>query len=582
MQDEKNLNIYDLMQASATFLNYLTDNNFDRIDASFLDKYPKGVYVKMLVTQSALLLALFKESIVTKDEDNKLSLNIFQHAFDKLMTNLYYEDGEEYKIGSLTYNSKLEVLDALRNKLLHGDYVIDTDDNTILLNHRGLKGSITVDALVESCSLLCGSHVCNLDKPNTRIMVFKNENIFDRVTDISKKTQLKSFMREVQVVKIIDKPKEGFVRTPAYVTVMNSFFLTFKNVVKFMELFRMSKVCEIVKEQHKKYFDLAHIDCNIVITPVADLPEYSKVAQYFVDNREYLDSLSIEDKRKKLVRYASNVIHANYMNYAIMMTSLTNNIRFLSAYINGEDLSKVEYMVDTSETYEDDMSIAALFNHFYCTYHYGLDEIYSNGVGTSLRGIAEGKYLDYSKLQLDDFYDPSMTIDNGFNDFDNQLERLEKGIDAYVTRKDGAEAGYKAYLEHVETPDSQRVNRLMSNLDLRINEYNKEKETIDKAKEFMDSKYDLYVRNYNIIAHIRNAFAHGNVRIMNHISGDTLNDRVILIEDNYEGKCTYRLVITYKEFRKLFSNYNTDIVYKFVSDKAMGAAINKGLVKKPE
>ena len=140
----------------------------------------------------------------------------------------------------------------------------------------------------------------------------------------------------------------------------------------------------------------------------------------------------------------------------------------------------------------------------------------------------------------------------------------------------------KIDLEHVETPDSQRVNRLMSNLDLRINEYNKEKETIDKAKEFMDSKYDLYVRNYNIIAHIRNAFAHGNVRIMNHISGDTLNDRVILIEDNYEGKCTYRLVITYKKFRKLFSNYNTDIVYKFVSDKAMGAAINKGLVKKPE
>lgn len=566
MQDEKILTIYDLFQASSAFLSFLIDNKFDRTDASFLDKYPKGVYVKMLVTQSALLLGIFKEKIITKDGDN-LKLNIFQNAFDKLMTDLYYEDGEEYKIGSLTYSSKLEVLDALRNKLLHGDYVIDTDDNTILLNHRGLKGSITVDALVESCSLLCGVHACNLDKQNTRTMLFKNENVFDRFTDITKKTQLKSFMREVQVIKVTDKPKDGYTRKPVYVTIMNQFFGTLKSVVHFMELLRLTKICEIVKNQYKPFFEMAHIDCNIVVTTMADLPEYSDVAKYFSNNREYLDSLSIADKRKKLVRYASNAIHAKYMDYGIMMTALMNNIRFLSSYINNEDLSQVQYMVDTSETYVDDMSIAALFNHFYCTYHYGLDEIYSNGVGTSLRGIAEGKYLDYSKLQLDGFYDPSMTIDNGFNDFANQLERLENGIELYERRKDGAETGYKAYLSHAVTIDTERVQRLLSNLDVRIKEYNQEKDTIDKAKSFMNNRYNEYVRNYNIIAHIRNAFAHGNVKISSHTEGDTLLDRKIVIEDLYNGESTYKVVVTYKEFFKLFSNYNTDILFGFVDER---------------
>lgn len=571
MQDEKILTIYDLFQASGAFLSFLIDNKFDRTDATFLDKYPKGVYVKMLVTQSALLLGLFKEKIITKDGDN-FKLNIFQFAFDKLMTNLYYEDGEEYKIGSLTYNSKLEVLDALRNKLLHGDYVIDTDDNTILLNHRGLKGSITVDALVESCSLLCGSHACNLDKPNTRTMVFKNENIFDKFTDISKKTQLKSFMREVQVIKVTDKPKEGYTRNPVYVTVMNQFFGTLKNVVKFMELLRLTKICEITKEQFIPYFQAANIDCNIYVTTMADLPEYSEVSKYFSNNREYLDSLSIENKRKKLVRYASNVLHEKHMDYGIMMTALMNNIRFLSSYINNQDLSNVEYMVDTSETYVDDMSIAALFNHFYCTYHYGLDEIYSNGVGTSLRGIAEGRYLDYSKLQLDGFDDPSMTIDNGVNDFENQLERLEKGIEVFERRKEGAESGYNAYLEHVSEPDEAKVERLLGNIDTRKKEYEEEQGTIEKAKDFMNTRYNTYVRNYNIIAHIRNAFAHGNVKISSHVGGDTLLDRKIVIDDIYNGESTYKVVVTYKDFFKLFNNYNTDILFGFVDKRAREVA----------
>lgn len=580
MQDEKILTIYDLFQASGAFLSFLIDNKFDRTDASFLDKYPKGVYVKMLVTQSALLLGIFKERIITKDGDN-LKLNIFQNAFDKLMTDLYYEDGEEYKIGSLTYKSKLEVLDALRNKLLHGDYVIDTDDNTILLNHRGLKGSIIVDALVESCSLLCGSHACNLDKPNTRTMLFKNEHYFDRFTDITKKTQLKSFMREVQVIKIIDKPMEGYTRNPAYVTIMNQFFGTLKSVVRFMELLRLTKICEIVKNQYKSYFDLVHIDCNILVTTMADLPEYSEVVRYFSNNREYLDSLPIAEKRKKLVRYASNAVHEKHMDYGIMMTALMNNIRLLSSYINNEDLSKVEYMVDTSETYVDDMSIAALFNHFYCTYHYGLDEIYSNGVGTSLRGIAEGRYLDYSKLQLDGFDDPSMTIDNEFNDFATQLERLKKGIETFERRKEGAESGYNAYLEHVSEPDESKVERLLCNIDIRKKEYEEEKDTIEKAKEFMNTRYNAYVRNYNIIAHIRNAFAHGNVKISSHISGDTLLDRKIVIEDIYNGESTYKVVVTYRALFKLFSNYNTDILFGFV-DKMAREVVKKLTKSKTE
>ena len=70
----------------------------------------------------------------------------------------------------------------------------------------------------------------------------------------------------------------------------------------------------------------------------------------------------------------------------------------------------------------------------------------------------------------------------------------------------------------------------------------------------MNTRYNTYVRNYNIIAHIRNAFAHGNVKISSHVGGDTLLDRKIVIDDIYNGESTYKVVVTYKDFFKLFNN----------------------------
>ena len=142
----------------------------------------------------------------------------------------------------------------------------------------------------------------------------------------------------------------------------------------------------------------------------------------------------------------------------------------------------------------------------------------------------------------------------------------------FERRKEGAESGYKSYLEHVSEPDEAKVERLLGNIDTRKKEYEEEQGTIEKAKEFMNTRYNAYVRNYNIIAHIRNAFAHGNVKISSHIGGDTLLDRKIVIDDIYNGESTYKVAVTYKDFFKLFSNYNTDILFGFVDKRAREVA----------
>ena len=87
----------------------------------------------------------------------QISLNIYEKAFDILMSNLCQEDGNKYKLGDMSFDSKKEIFDLIRNKLLHGDYVIDLEGYKVILNDKGVTGSIDIIDLVETCKSLCTS-----------------------------------------------------------------------------------------------------------------------------------------------------------------------------------------------------------------------------------------------------------------------------------------------------------------------------------------------------------------------------------------------------------------------------------------
>ena len=78
----------------------------------------------------------------------------------------------------------------------------------------------------------------------------------------------------------------------------------------------------------------------------------------------------------------------------------------------------------------------------------------------------------------------------------------------------------------------------------------------------------MNVKNINIIAHIRNALAHGNIKLLPYRSGDALQDRELLIEDIYEGKVTYSKKVKYKEFVRLIEVENLTFVLGFLMGKA--------------
>ena len=80
----------------------------------------------------------------------------------------------------------------------------------------------------------------------------------------------------------------------------------------------------------------------------------------------------------------------------------------------------------------------------------------------------------------------------------------------------------------------------------------------------MSTKKAKHVRNLNIIEHMRNAFAHGNVKVLDKLDGDVCGDRLIEIQDIYYGRVTYKKVVKVKDFLTLFNSHNLSVLMKFL------------------
>ena len=277
MIDDKILNAFEYFHASSTFSIFLIDNEFDRFDPTYLDQNDKEVYVKLLVTHSALLLALFKEEIMTKDDNRNISLNIFEKAFDALVSNLYQEDGDKYKIGDMSFDSKKELFDLIRNKLLHGDYVIDLNGYKVILNDKGITGSIEIIDLVETCKALCSSQECKLSEENKRTMTITKKSILESGPNLFNQSQLKKYMKDVYVIVFADKPMEGFQRDSKYAHTLASYYKTIQESKEYYEKHSIKNAVETLHRICLPYLRDAHIDLSYEIMPATQIEEFNRV-----------------------------------------------------------------------------------------------------------------------------------------------------------------------------------------------------------------------------------------------------------------------------------------------------------------
>lgn len=100
-------------------------------------------------------------------------------------------------------------------------------------------------------------------------------------------------------------------------------------------------------------------------------------------------------------------------------------------------------------------------------------------------------------------------------------------------------------------------------------------------EKFLESiDFEKYVRNINIIEHIRNAIAHGNIEVDEYNYNKRITDREITIKNIHDGVVSYQKSLTIYEFASLFKIKNLCLLNDFfttnISDKEI---INEDYIK---
>lgn len=490
--------------------------------------------IKMIISLSALFISLYKEEIIEKTRDDSLNLLINKNAFTTSFGLLCEQKKGKPSIGNIEFDSYEDYFNFLRNKLLHGDFIIK--DKMIIFKDKDKTGAVHFRGLINFCVNLYKLNKCKGKSFESSLILFSRKDIprkdnkllFSEIYNVDFKYSIKG--KRQLLPETIDLIWEFEALVYEY------------NINK---KYSLAKSIEIALKDKEKEFAECHLKVDFDISLAAKKEDkfFSSLDNMydFFKRRYDIDKPSFSDIFKylnlNLERDSKDIFNSGFGELYLFSI---NNMFFSSN-------AKSELQYEPLRFVDIDSSMNIL--KFYCYFHYGLDEVFSSGRNTKLKSILNGEMFDYSKLDLTLFDDPNMALDLDFDNYDAQKLKL---TDDYNKLKDVYNIKKQNYVNFINKYGNTKPDvelRLKNALETSKKAYKEALELVEKEKEFSKEKY---IKNLNIINHIRNAIAHGNYEY----DCSNVEDKRYIFKDIYNGKINYQLNIKEDDFKSLFNSIN--------------------------
>lgn len=520
-----------------------------------------------LIAAQALLLSIFKEKIIEKDKyDNNLLID--RNKFNTIISKIIKTRNNKTYIGNIEFLDEIEAFVFLRNKLLHGEYYLKEDK--IYIEKEGKETSFDFRELTDLVLQLQNYMETTLKSKNTCIV-----EPLPYTNRFSMKERLERNYFNIINVTIRKKGKRK--TTYQDLDVFNCYIQTIKNIMYYHNI-SFEKAIEIFKTDpefrsgyllYSNYFSTNHIEITTSKIPINQHPKYEEIKQTIINDNNVFYNIDSKNHGEYDSDIFSNLIENIINDNSSILTTnaLKNYILSICHYIlnDGENIyQNIQQAQSQSVTFLDDISLISEFVCFYAKFHYGLDQLLSDGKNTTLVELLSNEKLDFTTLSLEEFDTPDMTLDIKLTSITEQANKIRNDYEKYKKSFIRAKEQFEKAVGN-ENISKQALEKIKTNLLLAKERYFKQKQLVDKLDSFDLAKYERYI---NIINHIRNAFAHGNVTIKPYTDGDTLKDRIIHIVDIYNGETTYEKELTYQDFATIFQEEQNITLKKFVENVA--------------
>lgn len=552
------------------FLEYINDNDMDYKYVDFDKLY--AIFIGLFFT------TIIDEYIeITEKDDIKSAKILLNPNFVEKLALIISEkkDGRYCLPGGLSYGSRDALIDKVRNKLAHGDYIVK--DGNICFTEKNIEAKISINKLLKFINTFAMSYKKNkLYGVGNRIII----NKCDTDTCCINEETLDKYLSEITVCSVKDKPREK--RNQKYVELYDK---VDKYILELIKNNPKIDSIEILKKVKKNYdLDSVGMELKINFEKLINKEYFANVIDYYHKKLEVLDidkeiyiNMSID---KVVSRYENkNVINQHYLDGI----GLNLNLISLKKTFPKIDINDILILMYKDPNYRylaneilkslyndlEDALVSIYIGAFNALYQYGLENGYRLLGDYTIVKLANGNYLDFSKLEIDNLYCSDSKIEYKFDSYETNLKNYNSDSNErkYSDAKKIAMEIKQKYLENVpkEKQDAEKI----AMFDKKIEEASKNLN--DYWMQSVNSEYflnnlnkNLFIKNVDTITHIRNAIAHGRVYIDIYDNREALDKDITFVDIGNDGNVVYKKTIPIKEFVQIFKMKNFYILEDFM------------------
>lgn len=541
MINDKIETINKMYYSSLVYTNFLLNTIYefpqDNIKNYILDD-------ELLDTASLLfssnILFTVNESLITAYPNNIVLSNILDDELNKSLIKLF-----DYKNGIYYYNNK-EVADGpktifkIRNKLAHGEYIINKNKVTIIDENNYLTFEISkINKLVYE-----SLHNTIFENKSNRFessIVFTKHIVSNRKEPFKNIEQVEKYIKSHKVLNATIEGMNGYKITKEDKMELDNIVNNFVNKDNFKEFKNYQK-------SHPNIILTYNLnDVNIDSSKLAN-----NILQMTKDETSYFEMTKyITDSISKNLSDDKSIIIASSLNNLVIIDSIKKtksyDINVLKDYIvnNYYDMA-----IDTDTVLS---SIITMFNSLFM---YGLTDMFDN---VDNLFIPDDK-LSFDLLDLSIFNGCYYTMSVGNikekqNVYNSLVKSIEKKKIAIVKRKEQLDNMVTKVSKEKYEEEKIKFNNILIEYRKIINEKN----TLKKELDYFNNN-KKYFENKAIITGIRNSIAHGNYKIK---LSEKIGDTMITFDDIYLGKTTFHAEVYLVDFYNFIYN-NQQIVVDYL------------------
>lgn len=493
-------------------------------------------YIK--ISKVAFISNIFlsiKESLV-----DKTSPKIDSNVLENTVTYIAKKTKVGYQVDNYTFSTKEELYITIRNKLGHGNYSIDLQNNKVLIYHDNTIIKLNIDKLTKFV-ISSFKNYLNFNTNINRKIIYNEKLNSTRTKIISSTSELKGLLKHFKICTINFKRKDNKPLTEKEYQQLECILNTYRQTNDIKVLHNYS--C-IVKDNYILDYTLTSLKDKDISKLVIYLQNTTNESNYQNQTNVIANEVS---------RYVKEDVHCN--NNEIPLTSNLCNLILLESIKKTNSVDKDKIFSYIQEKYSNinmiglQELVSSGISMFNVLFSYGLDSIYTNKTDKTAS-------LDYSKLDLSKinvtYTNITENIENKINRLDDDAKNIQKNIDKINT---SINTKYSNLTKIKNNPQAvtilqNNINKLLSDKQTLLNEY---KEKLNELKD-----YKIYVTrnakslyNERIVNGIRNSIAHGNYKINIKTS---FKDSTITFDDIYgeeDNKLTFSCTVNVLEFINL-------------------------------